>query len=63
LFPHVPEYQLRFRLLEASHPLLFTDDLEFHLPELPKFTKTAEELTSGLGPKQGVRNRDIVLYL
>jgi len=48
LFPQVPDYYLRFRLLEASHRLLFTDDLEFHLLELPKFTKTAEELTSGL---------------
>jgi predicted transposase/invertase (TIGR01784 family) len=48
LFPQVPAYHLRFRLLEASHPVQFTDDLEFHLLELPKFTKTAEELASGL---------------
>jgi predicted transposase/invertase (TIGR01784 family) len=48
LFPQVPDYHLRFRLLEASHQVLFTDDLEFHLLELPKFTKAAEELSSGL---------------
>jgi predicted transposase/invertase (TIGR01784 family) len=48
LFPQVPDYHLRFRLLEASHQVQFTDDLEFHVLELPKFTKTAEELRSGL---------------
>jgi hypothetical protein len=48
LFPHLPEYQLRFRLLETSYRFPFTEDLEFHLLELPKFTKSAEELSSGL---------------
>jgi predicted transposase/invertase (TIGR01784 family) len=46
LFPQVPAYHLRFRLLETSHHVLLTDALEFHVLELPKFTKTTEELTS-----------------
>jgi predicted transposase/invertase (TIGR01784 family) len=48
LFPQGQEYHLRFRLLETRHRFLFTDDLEFHLLELPKFTKSAEELSSSL---------------
>jgi predicted transposase/invertase (TIGR01784 family) len=47
-FAHTPEYHLRFRLLEDSCRLPFTDDMEFHLLELPKFTKTETELASGL---------------
>jgi predicted transposase/invertase (TIGR01784 family) len=48
LFPDVPEYHLRFRLLEESKHFPFTSDMEFHILELPKFTKSAAELTSGL---------------
>jgi len=48
LFPQVPDYHLRFRLLETSHGFPFTEDLEFHLLELPKFTKSAVELSSGV---------------
>src|SRR5262249_28747846 len=48
LFPQVPAYHLRFRLLEKAHDLLLSDDLEFHLLELPKFTKTADELKTDL---------------
>src|SRR2546423_725357 len=48
LFPQVPDYHLRFRLLEASHHFPLTDDLEFHLLELPKFKKSEAELASGL---------------
>jgi predicted transposase/invertase (TIGR01784 family) len=48
LFPKVPAYHLRFRLLETSQHFPLTDDLEFHLLELPKFTKSAEELSSDL---------------
>jgi predicted transposase/invertase (TIGR01784 family) len=48
LFPDVPGYHLRFRLLEKSQHFPFTEDLEFHLLELPKFTKSAEELSSDL---------------
>ena len=48
LFPQVPDYHLRFRLLEQSHRFALTDDLEFHVLELPKFTKSAAELASGL---------------
>ncbi|HVC92828.1 MAG TPA: Rpn family recombination-promoting nuclease/putative transposase [Pirellulales bacterium] len=47
-FPRVPEYHLRFRLLEESHRFPLTEDLEFHVLELPKFTKSAAELTNGL---------------
>jgi len=39
LFPQVPE---------ESHHFPLTDDIEFHLLELPKFTKAAAELTTGL---------------
>lgn len=48
LFPSVPDYHLRFRLLEESHHFRLTKDLEFHLLELPKFKKSAAELSSGL---------------
>ena len=48
LFPHVPDYHLRFRLLEESRHFPLTDDIEFHILELPKFTKTLAELTTGL---------------
>jgi len=48
LFPQVPDYHLRFWLLEASHHFAFSEDMEFHILELPKFTKAAAELESGL---------------
>ena len=48
LFPQVPEDHLRFRLLEQSRHFPLTDDIEFHVLELPKFTKSAAELTTGL---------------
>ena len=48
LFPDVPNAHLRFRLLETEHRFSFTDDLEFHLLELPKFRKSTEKLSSGL---------------
>src|SRR5438094_5225868 len=44
LFSTVPDYHLRFRLLEESHHFPLTKDLEFHLLELPKFTNSAAEL-------------------
>ena len=47
LFPQVPEYQLRFRLLEEKHHFPLSQDIEFHILELPKFTKSATELSSG----------------
>lgn len=47
-FPQAADYHLRFRLLDEVHQLLLTDDLEFHLLELPKFDKPAEKLTTGL---------------
>jgi len=48
IYPDVPDWLLKFQILEARHHFRMTDDLEFHLLELPKFTKTAEELTSDL---------------
>src|SRR5260370_26937354 len=41
LFPQAPDYHLRFRLLEEAHHFPFTEDMEFHILELPKFTKSA----------------------
>ncbi len=48
LFPDVADHHLRFRVLEESHHFPFTEDIEFHILELPKFTKSAAELVSGL---------------
>jgi predicted transposase/invertase (TIGR01784 family) len=48
LFPMVPGYHLVFRLLEETHHFPFTQDLELHILELPKFTKSAAELVSEL---------------
>jgi len=43
----VPDLHLRFRLLEQSHRFPLTEGLKFHVLALPKFTKSATELTSG----------------
>jgi predicted transposase/invertase (TIGR01784 family) len=48
LFPEVPAYHLVFELRERDHQLLFTDDLAVHILELPKFTRSAAELTTPL---------------
>ena len=48
IFPDVPEHHLIFRLREVTHDLTFSDDLELHLTELPKFTKTVEQLSGAL---------------
>jgi predicted transposase/invertase (TIGR01784 family) len=48
LFPQTPNYHLRFRLLEETRDFPLTGDLEFHVLELPKFTKSAAELQGGL---------------
>jgi predicted transposase/invertase (TIGR01784 family) len=47
-FPQVSEYHLQFRLLEESRYFPFAEDLEFHILELPKFTKSAAQLAGGL---------------
>jgi predicted transposase/invertase (TIGR01784 family) len=44
LFPDAPAHHLRFRLLEATQFFPMTDAIDFHLLELPKFTKPAAEL-------------------
>jgi predicted transposase/invertase (TIGR01784 family) len=48
LFADVADYHLIFRLREVKHELIFSDDLEIHLIELPKFTKSPEQLSSPL---------------
>ncbi len=48
LFPDVDEHHLVFRPQEQNHRVIFCEDLEIHLIELPKFNKTAEQLTSAL---------------
>src|SRR6266404_134471 len=48
LFPQAADYHLRFRLLEEAHSFPFTDDLEVHTLELPKFEKSATELETDL---------------
>ena len=48
LFPQVPDHHLRFLLLEHRHHFAMSEDIEFHILELPKFTKTLGELESGL---------------
>jgi len=48
LFPTVDDSHLVFRLREQTHGVEFCEDLEIHLIELPKFKKTAEQLTSAL---------------
>lgn len=42
------DHHLRFRLLEETRHLPLTEDLDFHFLQLPNFTKSAAELTSGL---------------
>ena len=49
LFPKLrAEYHLCFRLLEERKHFSLTDHLEFHVLELQKFTKTANELANDL---------------
>jgi predicted transposase/invertase (TIGR01784 family) len=48
LYPELSDHHLVFGLREAKHGLTFTDDLEVHLIELPKFQKTAEQIVAAL---------------
>jgi predicted transposase/invertase (TIGR01784 family) len=48
LYPKVADYHLRFHLLEDTHHFQMTDDLEFHILQLPKFNKELNELKTGL---------------
>ncbi len=47
-FKEVAEYHLIFRPRDEKSGTLLSDDLEIHLIELPKFTKTPEQLTTAL---------------
>jgi predicted transposase/invertase (TIGR01784 family) len=48
LFPELDDHHLVFRLREEKRGVVFSDDLEIHLIQLPRFNKTAEQLTSAL---------------
>ncbi len=48
LLPQVTSHHLRFGLLEQTHHFALSGDLAFHILELPKFTKSAVELNTGL---------------
>jgi predicted transposase/invertase (TIGR01784 family) len=48
LYPKLPQYHSTFKLLDPKHALTFTEDLEIHLLELPKFTRPVEQLTDPL---------------
>src|SRR5437763_1462364 len=48
LFSKVPTYHLSFQLQERVHQVVFTYDLALHMLELPKFTRSAEELATPL---------------
>jgi predicted transposase/invertase (TIGR01784 family) len=48
LFPQTTEHHLRFQLLEETQRFPLTKDIEFHILELPKFTKGLSELASDL---------------
>ncbi len=44
LFSQVSQYHLSFRLRCDQHDLVFSNDLEFHLLELPKFDATSDNI-------------------
>ena len=48
LFPKIADHHLHFGLLERTHHFAFSKDLAFHILELPKFKKRAEEPGGGL---------------
>jgi hypothetical protein len=48
LFPDALGHHLRFRILEEQQRFPLSNDLEFHVLELPKFTKKADELDDDL---------------
>lgn len=48
LFSQSQDHHLCFRLLEEKHNFRFADEIEVHVLELPKFTKSADELANGL---------------
>jgi len=46
LFPGVKDYHLSFGLFDRIHDLCFSDHIQVHLLELPKFGRRLEELRS-----------------
>ena len=47
-FLDIADYHLCFQLLEKNHRVLYNEDLEIHVLELPKFQKTEVEVSNGL---------------
>jgi predicted transposase/invertase (TIGR01784 family) len=47
-FPDLHRYHLRFRLSEVEDQIDYSDDLEIHLFELPKFNRREVEIKSGI---------------
>jgi predicted transposase/invertase (TIGR01784 family) len=45
LFPQTPAHHLQFKLFDSVHSLTFSEHMEIHLIELPKFTASAERIT------------------
>ena len=48
MFPDVPDCHLCFQLLEKRHRFAMSQDIEFHILQLPKFTRKLAELTGAL---------------
>jgi predicted transposase/invertase (TIGR01784 family) len=48
VFPDPSDYHLCFELRERQHELLYNDDLQLHMLELPKFQKRPQELKTTL---------------
>ena len=48
IFPDIKDYHSCFQLVDKGHGAILTDDLQIHVLELPKFTKTPRELVTGL---------------
>lgn len=48
VFPRVLGYHTHFRLVESEHGIAFTDDIQIHVIELPKFRKSRNQLATPL---------------
>ncbi|HMC64499.1 MAG TPA: Rpn family recombination-promoting nuclease/putative transposase [Gemmataceae bacterium] len=48
LFPAVADHHLQFRLMDAHHGTVLTDDIQVHLLELRKFRRAERDLASPL---------------
>lgn len=48
LFPSVPKHKLVFKLRDEENGVTLSDDLQIYVVQLPKFTKTVEEVVTPL---------------